>query len=340
MRGVFAQELNNQLYDKDFQKNAYKKMREYFSAIENIEGSVSIKTYKNRELLNEYEVLVIGMYPCVLEQLVDIKSNVETVYGSNPNYTFELKRADKNESWTLDSVVAHVKTVASTVYSDNFPSGTEKSYSELLMNSTFRQYFARGLTLYPNNFLATLISLPEFEIIEIERVQLDGVQYLALTYGFEPSGPNEDEQFAIMEKSGLMSDLPIGLIKYPLIHVRSGKLLLTTDYYLLKEAEVNVAGQGKRKIVYSYDNQINKVPLLTKYHLFDQANNYEEIFSFMFCETKPRDINRFTLVAYGLPEPDFGSHRPGRLRYIIFGIGLLMLVIGAWRMIQKRRENT
>ena len=50
-------------------------------------------------------------------------------------------------------------------------------------------------------------------------------------------------------------------------------------------------------------------------------------------------FEEFTLSHYGLPEPDFGDHRPNRMRYIIMAVGLLMIGIGAWRMIQKRREN-
>jgi hypothetical protein len=48
---------------------------------------------------------------------------------------------------------------------------------------------------------------------------------------------------------------------------------------------------------------------------------------------------RFTLSHYGFPEPDFGERRTNRVRYIIMGIGILMIVIGTWRMIQERRER-
>jgi hypothetical protein len=47
----------------------------------------------------------------------------------------------------------------------------------------------------------------------------------------------------------------------------------------------------------------------------------------------------FTLSHYGLPEPDFGERRTNRVRYIVIGIGILMMIIGAWRMIQERRKR-
>jgi hypothetical protein len=56
--------------------------------------------------------------------------------------------------------------------------------------------------------------------------------------------------------------------------------------------------------------------------------------------TDPKDIKRFTLSHYGLPEPDFdNSRRTDRVRYILIGLGAILIVIALWRMIQKRREK-
>jgi hypothetical protein len=53
----------------------------------------------------------------------------------------------------------------------------------------------------------------------------------------------------------------------------------------------------------------------------------------------PNNEKIFTLSHYGLPEPDFGERRTNRVRYMIIGIGILMMIIGAWRMIRERRKR-
>jgi hypothetical protein len=58
------------------------------------------------------------------------------------------------------------------------------------------------------------------------------------------------------------------------------------------------------------------------------------------CPTNTKDLKRFALSHYGFPEPDFdNSQRTNRVRYILMGLGIIMILFAIWRMIQKRRER-
>jgi len=84
-----------------------------------------------------------------------------------------------------------------------------------------------------------------------------------------------------------------------------------------------------------------KIPQNVSWH-FQNAEGKRLLECSIEYRLEPSDVQKdeFYLSYYGLPEPDFGGHRQNRIRYIVLGIGLLMLGIGVWRMIQKRRENT
>ena len=130
------------------------------------------------------------------------------------------------------------------------------------------------------------------------------------------------------------------------------KVYLTTDFFLVSEGEFHVEswlGVEDVQIKIDYDSETYKVPLPKKYYSKNIYNltvgeeHHEGVLEkerlFNLKETNPKDNSRFTLSAFGLPEPDFGGHRTNRFHYVFIGIGLLMFGTGAWRMVQKRREN-
>ena len=62
-----------------------------------------------------------------------------------------------------------------------------------------------------------------------------------------------------------------------------------------------------------------------------------EIHAFSWSSENPLTDKEFTLLHYGLPEPDLGEPRPGPFRYTLAVIGLLMITYALWRMYRQRK---
>ncbi|MDR1491692.1 MAG: hypothetical protein LBT05_03065 [Planctomycetaceae bacterium] len=115
-----------------------------------------------------------------------------------------------------------------------------------------------------------------------------------------------------------------------------GEIILSTKFHLIAKANLTCFyGQSKKTISidckYNIDNESFPFPAsyTSTQTLFDGSSSIMK-FSFKnLNSTDPKNMERFTLSHYGLPEPDFGERRTNRVRYIIIGIGILMMAVGA-----------
>jgi hypothetical protein len=160
----------------------------------------------------------------------------------------------------------------------------------------------------------------------------------------------------------LILDFPEVLTKRPDFEKQSlswkpytviGNVTLITDYFLISEAKFHweyMAFTRDDDVKITYDTKIYRTPLPKSYYAVWEQNSYkdgiwakyifEQILEFDLCGAKPKDVKHFTLSAYGLPEPDFdNSRRINRVRYVLMGLGTIMILIALWRMIQKRRQG-
>jgi hypothetical protein len=253
------------------------------------------------------------------------------------NYFFKIHRSLSDERWIVDLVDKISRDELGNIGNYEFPSGKEKSIQDL-RDFVFRFYILRCLALDPNVHLPTLMRLPEFNIEQVKEVQKDGTNYYAVDYSFAPSGAIDENliiEKLIKNSNADISDLPEGLQKYPMIAVRNGKLLLTTDYLLIKEADLEIIRVGKCKIVCNYKYE-KDIPLISEYTMAYIDTEYKSVYNFDLSLNPTQNHKRFTLSHYGIPEPDFGERRERRFRYIFMGLGLILIGIAIFRIIRKR----
>jgi hypothetical protein len=178
----------------------------------------------------------------------------------------------------------------------------------------------------------------------MKEIEQDGMKQLHLSFEFVlPDFPE------VVKKMPDFAKQSLDWKRYTL----TGKMILITDYFLVSEAKLHLAYLSFTRddnIKITYDTETYKTPLPKSYYVFTEYNDYkngirtqntsEQIQNFNLHETKPKDIKRFTLSAYGLPEPDFdNSRRTNRVRYILIGLGAIMISIALWQMIQKNRKD-
>jgi hypothetical protein len=325
-------------YITENSSNIWKKYLTNFKS--GVEGNVKIQVFRSEKLEHEYNCYIIRQKNWSLAEISNLQKNSEIVNSFSQNYFFKIHRSNQDQ-WSIDFVEKNSPDgELNNLENYVFPTGKEKIMREF-RDYVCRFYLLKCLALQANTFLPTLMELPEFNIEQIEKIQKDGINYYSIKFSFTPKDGNDvikQKKSSIQNNNNnVVSELPEGLIKYPQIFVRNGSLLLTMDYLLIKEAEVEILNQGKHKIICNYKYE-NDIPFISEYILKYNEGNYEEKYSFDLNLTTNQNPKRFTLSHYGFPEPDFdNSRRINRVRYILMGLGAILIGIALWRMIQKRR---
>ncbi|GHT45341.1 hypothetical protein FACS189454_04660 [Planctomycetales bacterium] len=179
----------------------------------------------------------------------------------------------------------------------------------------------RGLCLSPTDWFPTLFEQPEFQLISAKEVVEGTERLVCVNYQYDP--PQRKNQLA-----------------------RSGEVYLLPDHYwLIKKASVKLSEfNGKHlntQITCEYDFESDTLPRLMSHKIltveYDQIvqrnfTNYETV-----TTVRPED---FTLSHYDIPEPDFdGSQRIRPIRYILIGLGGLLIVLAFWMMYRKHQKK-
>lgn len=311
----------------------------YLHALGSIEGTERIIESRPNGTSRDFMISVIYLYPKLVdsrglpgEQMEPIK-----VTATNEKYRFEINRGTSDDPWEIRYITGLDDSTVVKPTDWKFPEQFADPPSHLENPIGYTIFNTLGVGLFTEDSttsLPYLVSQPGFHITEFSVDQLSNDITMSFIYKMDD----------FPESTKNLTDFPNHpeWKKFKL----EGTVILTTDYFLISHGIFHrefLDGELDIELQCFYDMETYRVPLPKtfshKLSTKEKGVTVEEERIFDLKETNPKDNSRFTLSAYGLPEPDFGGHRPSRLRYIIFGIGLLMLVIGAWRMIHKRREN-
>ena len=284
-------------------ENATQLWGSYLNALQNgVEGDVRFQSFYGDKPAYQYSWRVIREKTWGLEESEDPQENIKRVKSISNGYRFEISRKNDSQDWNVDFVEKTSPGATTSIKDYSFPTGEEFSRSETQAHG-LSQYVFRGYSLGVLDFIPTLLRLPEFTIESAEKVNRDGVDYYQVNFSFEQpdlSALEIDEN----------AELPI---KYPHIAVKSGSLLLTTDYLLIKEAKIDTI-HGPREIKNDY-KIVDGVPLISEYHLTipGKGGDYKETYAFDLRIGTNYGPSRFKLSHYGLPEPNFDDGAVGDL---------------------------
>lgn len=312
-------------------KNATELWGTYLKALQKgVEGNVRIQTFYNDKLGYQYDDYVIREKKWSLDESEDPQENTSSVKSITDGYSFRISRQSDGQDWNVDLLEKTSPGTITNIKDYSFPTGEEQNWGEV-QDEVLRWYILKGYSLFGNNYLPTLLRLPEFTIESAEKVNRDGVDYYRVDFSF-------NQPTVTVEADGEVGEMPT---KYPLIAVSSGSLLLTTDYLLIKEAEVNTISYGSQTIKNDY-KIVDGVPLISEYHLTKHGNggDYRETWTFDFRIGTNNGSSRFKLSYYGLPEPNFGDSGISLVRYVILVTGLVLIGVGVWRIVRRRRETS
>jgi len=321
---------NDKILKDQFFNEAPKKWKEYLGFCGAVEGTIIFNRYDDRgEKIANDSTTICNSFPMNSVQRIlppsneKAEPNTHLINCFGKNYWFEIKKNDfENDNWYVTGFDSFSSSLKADDWKYVMPFQDDQKIKERGLDR-IRSHLAVGVQLTRLELLPVLISLPEFEIKSIVEKQIDGTNIVELIYKFEPN----DDTYNFV--------------------VRSGKLLLFSDSWLLKEAEFERSyGDGlvtQNHFFYEYEeNSSDSFPIikkLTRKSYYKNKHHEHEEFIYSLHKTVDISPNRFTLSHYGLPEPDFGERRTNRIRYIIMAVGLLLIGIGAWRLIQKQREN-
>lgn len=326
-----------------------KKWKEYLHSLGTVEGVIQNQYKRNGKIDSDFSMEYVCMYPLWIDNRCDLlnhdQNDYDTVSVVGKNYRFSLRRPKGDKDWFIKEIEFEpankkLATWNFPIYLADPPSHREDPVGYNIFNTLGVGLF--GLDSAVN--LPYLLSSEWFIINEMKEIEQDGMKQLHLSFEFVlPDFPE------VVKKMPDFAKQSLDWKRYTL----TGKMILITDYFLVSEAKLHLAYLSFTRddnIKITYDTETYKTPLPKSYYVFTEYNDYkngirtqntsEQIQNFNLHETKPKDIKRFTLSAYGLPEPDFdNSRRTNRVRYILIGLGAIMIGIALWQMIQKNRKD-
>jgi hypothetical protein len=346
---VYSQNFDN-VKISEKKEELKKKWQEYLHSLGTVEGTMQYLRKRNGNVEGDFLMECVSMYPLWLDQRscgTILKREEDDSYDSvgvtGKDYQFSLRRAYGTKNWTINELKfgksdKKLHTWKFPVYLANPPSFQEDPAGYNIFSTLGVGLL--GITSSAN--LPYLILSEWCTIKEMKEVDQDGMKQLQLSFEFiMPDFPEEVKKTPEFEKQSSSWK------RYTVI----GKVTLITNYFLISEAKFHweyMSGAKDADVKITYDTETYRTPLPKRYYVFTEHNNYssgtriqntsELLEEFDLRETKPKNVKRFTLSAYGLPEPDFdNSRRTNRVRYILMGLGAILILIALWRIIQKRR---
>ena len=300
----------------------------YLQEISHYEVRIELKKQWNRSILDYepvgYDSHVVADYPRSLYYAFQPGSDrIKEVQGVNPEYQFRLTPAQNvPEQWIAVSVQRILSPTSVCQFST-----ARVDEADAPCDAIVSQTLAMGLALQTTP-LPSLLQLDGFTVASVKESTRDGQRIASITYVYEPKSPLRRVQ------------------------IRSGTAHLLVDHYwLVDSADFFVgetAGSPHRwpfSVKNSYDFTDLSVPVLTssEWKCFnntpDRTWRYSMTHNFRFQKTEDRSPERFTLSAFGLPEPDFGSEPR---RYRLWSVIVTAIVIGIvlCMILSKRRGMT
>jgi hypothetical protein len=329
-----------------------KKWQEYLHSLGTVEGTMQYLYKRNGNIEGDFLMECVSMYPLWCDQRSPgtlLNREEDTMYDNvgviGKDYQFSLRKPYDSKIWTINELKFEksdkkLQTWNFPVYLANPPSFQEDPVGYNIFNTL-------GVGLFGINSSVNLPYLIFSEwctIKEMKEVDQDGIKQLQLSFEFVmPDFPE------LMKKAPEFEKQSSSWKHYTVV----GKITLITNYFLISEATFHWEYMSSIRdidVKITYDTEIYRTPLPKSYYVFTENNNFssgtkvkntsELIQEFDLRETTSKNVKRFTLSAYGIPEPDFdNSRRTNRVRYILMGLGAIIIVIALWRIIQKRRRK-
>jgi hypothetical protein len=305
---ISASERNfdNNLFNK-FQDEAPNAWKKYTQSLSKMNGSLITRNLQNGKIITEQTSNNCLLYPCNVREYSD---GVDTVCCVGTNYAFLLEKKSGSDNWLIRDIKQLVGN--RPTLQDWQSSLFGELVNEELIGRNFRYvqyYIFQGIQLYANTYLPSIVKLPEFKVKNIYLESINGVNRVHLDYEFEPDP-----------------------LKYETFAVRSGTLILLPDSWLIESGKFDVEMSDTRlhyTVQCFYEDDSSDTPKLKRKILSTSHNNVEisSVFEFDINQDSNIPLSRFTLSHYGLPEPDFGDQRISRIRYIVIGIGFLLIAV-------------
>jgi hypothetical protein len=320
----YSQEVNTSIKEK-FLMEAPVKWKEYLNHFTKLKGSY-VEKLRRSSAPDKIEITksnILCDYPDVLFESEN--DDFSYHYCSNEKYSFSLSFQDGNT--IVDECLLLGKKDIPQRDEWEFPAN-ERNVNRNSSVNFIVEIVAKGLLL-SHKWLPTLINCPDFVIDEIEELSRDGELLVRIKFSNNPKILN-DEAY--------------------LMNVRHGEVFLYPNHFwLIKSGNCFFWSDDNDSYTIQWTNDYDftkfTAPQLISQNLEGTYINdpskkiYREI-TYDFQPLQNVESNRFTLSYYGIPEPDFGERRTNRVRYILIGLGLLLITIGAYRLIRMRNENT
>lgn len=300
----------------------------YFLAISHYEVELDLFNEWNRSIIDhEPETLrfrTVTDYPRSLVYRYHLNSDrVREVEGVNPEYCFRVSPVqDDPKQWIASSVARTPSPSPECQFSRASIHDVQSPY-----DAPVNEWLGYALAIH-SVLLPSLVELDGFSVTSFEETTRDGQRIATLTYTYEPES---------MEGK---------------VQVRSGTVHLLADHYwVVDSVELNVgAGPDPAfhwpfSIKNTYEFSGASIPLL-KSSVWKCFNNtpdrtwrYSMTHTFRFQKTEDRSPERFTLTAFGLPEPEFET-QPARYRLWLFVGSTLVAAIALYVIRSRRRDVT
>jgi hypothetical protein len=313
---------------KNFKQDVIKKWTTYCKNLCNYSGKINQKNeWSDRIGLESqsYEYEIIGKFPCVLKE--ETNKDKTTIYCTNSNYSFRLKSVSNSDEWIVDEVVQSTHQASDFFEDINNINISSKRYN---VNNIVTRSLAAGLDIN-GTLLPAIFNDFYFEILNIESLHENDVNITRVMFQYNSPSPDK----ATFPRSGtidLLTDYYMLVLRANIISSQVGfddqwNFIIENKYDLLPKQEDNIP------LIISSQRRCLDIPPISSFR-------YSLNFTYNISKTNSDiSFNRFTLSHYGIPEPDFGERRTNRVRYILIGLGAIMIAIALWRMIQKRREQ-
>jgi hypothetical protein len=253
----------------------------------------------------------------------DKTDKFDSVVAGNSKYYFELRKEKEEDissntngnEWILKEYILYETRLRNdeTIYVD---------YQKIPRTGGYDLAYFMGII--------QLLEFPEFKIISIKST--DENQNQSVTINFE-CHPTVKPQKGVYFSDGILVFRPD---KYWMIE----NAVLT-----LIDCTGEVSEPVQLTITCKFSEESNLlIPFISEHNIllsFVKTNDkIRSAYKTININAVNLERSRFTLSHYGLPEPDFGERRTNRIRYIIMGLGLLLIGWGLWRLIQKQRKQT
>jgi hypothetical protein len=237
--------------------------------------------------------------------------------GINSKYGFTVT-STPGDGWRVEEIARHgIRETAPDGIPGDGPLGETDGWGAAMKEA------CRGMVIWAT-WLPRVVASGDFKVKAMTRVAQGGDQLVKVEFEYEPGTTD------------------LGNV------VRSGVVVLDPKrYWLIREAKVRGTwGGGREKgtitVKNEYDDDKVAFPVLSRQVMHVSSNtpdgpvDVHSIFQFDVRVTNPKDESRFTLSAFGLPEPAVPSRPWLRAVYFFLGLVAIVCLVIAGRFLRRK----